>query len=176
MCRISWFFPMFLFYLVLLTTLTLFRKKVTYKGVFYSFTAFLGVFGGYLCSLFTDILLFNSSTEFNWLINSLNWFSLEVSISLRLDSLSYLFTLLVLIIGLATNFYVLNYLKYEANEDVFALLINWFMLSMIILVLGNNLFTLFLGWESIGLSSFFLINFWSTRRGTVKSSFKAFFF
>lgn len=47
---------------------------------------------------------------------------------------------------------------------------------MIILVLANNLFTLFLGWESIGLSSFFLINFWSTRRGTVKSSFKAFFF
>lgn len=70
---------------------------------------------------------------------------MEVSFSLRLDSLSYLFTLLVLIIGLATNFYVLNYIKYEANEDIFALLINWFMFSMIILVLGNNLFTLFLG-------------------------------
>jgi NADH-quinone oxidoreductase subunit L len=70
-----------------------------------------------------------------------------------------MFVLLVLVIGLATNFYIANYLKYEANEDTFALLINWFVFSMIILVLGNNLFTLFLGWESIGLSSFFLINF-----------------
>lgn len=176
MCRISGFFTILLYYFVLLTTLTIFRKKVTYKGMFYTCSLFLGVFAGYLCGIFTDVILFNGVSEFNWLFNSVNWFSLEVSFSLRLDSLSYLFTLLVLIIGLATNFYVLNYIKYEANEDIFALLINWFMFSMIILVLGNNLFTLFLGWESIGLSSFFLINFWSTRRGTVKSSFKAFFF
>lgn len=176
MCRISAFFSILLLYFILLTSLTIFRKRVTYKGVFYVFTTFLGIFAGYLCGIFTDIILFSGVSEFNWLFNGINWYSLEVSFSLRLDSLSYLFTLLVLIIGLATNFYVLNYLKYEANEDIFALLINWFMFSMIILVLGNNLFTLFLGWESIGLSSFFLINFWSTRRGTVKSSFKAFFF
>lgn len=97
---------------------------MTYKGVFYVFTTFLGVFAGYLCGIFTDIVLFTGVSEFNWLFNGINWFSLEVSFSLRLDTLSYLFTLLVLIIGLATNFYVLNYLKYEANEDIFALLIN----------------------------------------------------
>lgn len=130
----------------------------------------------FLCYNFSNVILGNAVSEFNLLFNSHNWLSLEVSLSLRLDTLSYLFVLLVSVIGLATNFYILNYLKYEANEDIFSLLINWFIFSMIILVLGNNLFTLFLGWESIGLSSFFLINFWSTRRGTIKSSFKAFFF
>lgn len=124
MCRISAFFSILLFYFLLLTSLTIFRKQVTYKGVFYVFTTFLGVFAGYLCGIFTDIVLFTGVSEFNWLFNGINWFSLEVSFSLRLDTLSYLFTLLVLIIGLATNFYVLNYLKYEANEDIFALLIN----------------------------------------------------
>lgn len=44
---------------------------------------------------------------------------------------------------------------------------------MILLVLAGNLFVLFLGWELIGLTSFFLINFWSTRIGTLKSAFKA---
>lgn len=176
MCLISPFFSILLLYFTILTTLTIFRKKITYKGIFYIICSFLGVFLGYLCGIFSEVILFNGISEFNWLFNGINWLSLEVSFSLRLDSLSYLFTLLVLVIGVATNFYTLNYIKYEANEDVFALLINWFMFSMIILVLGNNLFTLFLGWESIGLSSFFLINFWSTRRGTVKSSFKAFFF
>lgn len=144
--------------------------------MFYLFTTFLMLFVTFLMANFSSVLLGHATSEFNWLFNSTNWLSLELSFSLRLDALSYLFVLLVAVIGLATNFYILNYLKYEANEDIFALLINWFILSMIVLVLGNNLFTLFLGWESIGLSSFFLINFWSTRRGTVKSSFKAFFF
>lgn len=176
MCLTSLFFPFLLLYFCLLGSATLHRKVITYKGMFYLFTGFLMVFVIYLMTLFSLMLINHSTSEFNWLFNSVNWLSLEVGISLRIDALSYLFVLLVAVIGLATNFYTLNYLKYEANEDIFALLVNWFILSMIILVLGNNLFTLFLGWESIGLSSFFLINFWSTRRGTVKSSFKAFFF
>lgn len=176
MCPLASFFPMLLVYFLLLVFLTLFRKRITYKGIFYACSSFLSVFALYLTSVFSQVILFNGVSEFNWLFNAVNWLSLEVNFSLRLDTLSYLFTLLVMIIGVSTNFYTLNYIKYEANEDIFALLINWFMFSMIILVLGNNLFTLFLGWESIGLSSFFLINFWSTRRGTIKSSFKAFFF
>lgn len=155
---------------------TLVRKTVTYRGIFYVFTSFLSFFVLYLMYIFNSVILNYGISEFNLAFNSNNWLSLDVAFSLKLDALSYLFVLLVSVIGFATNFYILNYLKYEAHEDIFALLINWFIFSMIILVLGNNLFTLFLGWESIGLSSFFLINFWSTRRGTVKSSFKAFFF
>lgn len=176
MCLVADFYKYLLLYAILLTALTIFRKEVTYRGIYYVLTTFLSVFAVYLCSIFTKLVLFSGLTEFDWRFNSINWYSIEIAISLRLDALSYLFTLLVVIIGLATNFYILNYFKYEAHEDVFALLINWFMFSMIILVLGNNLFTLFLGWESIGLSSFFLINFWSSRRGTIKSSFKAFVF
>ncbi len=49
-------------------------------------------------------------------------------------------------------------------------------MSMCILVIGGNLFVLFLGWELIGLTSFFLINFWSTKISTLKAAFKAFLF
>lgn len=176
MCNISLFFPALLCYFVFLTSFTLIRKQVTYRGIFFIFTTILTIFSLFLIYIFNDIVLLSAVSEFSWMFNTINWLSLEIALSLRFDGLSYLFVLLVTIIGLGTNFYILNYFKYEAQEDVFALLINWFMFSMIILVLANNLFTLFLGWESIGLSSFFLINFWHTRRGTVKSSFKAFFF
>ncbi len=176
MCLVSFFFPFLLLYFCLLSCSTLFRKEITYKGIFYLLISILTLFFGYLVSLFSFIIIGHSVSEFTWVLNTVSWLSLDVSFSLRVDALSYLFTLLVIVIGLATNVYTLNYLKYEANEDIFALLINWFIFSMVLLVLGNNLFTLFLGWESIGLSSFFLINFWNTRRGTVKSSFKAFFF
>lgn len=176
MCLKLEFFPLLLMYFTLLTFGTVMRRFITYRGLFYTFTLFLSGFLLYLMSMFTPVLLFNKISEFSLVLNLVNWLALDVSVSLKLDALSYLFVLLVVVIGFATNFYILNYLKYEAHEDVFSILINWFMFSMILLVLANNLFTLFLGWESIGLSSFFLINFWSTRRGTVKSSFKAFFF
>lgn len=170
------FFYTFSLYCTLLVFFTIFRKKITYRGLFFTTVVFLFVFLNLLIFLFNDIILCNTISEVVITLSSCNWLSLEFNISLKLDGLSYLFVLLVLVIGLATNFYTLNYFKYEANEDIFTLLINWFMFSMMFLVLSNNLFTLFLGWESIGLSSFFLINFWQTRRGTIKSSFKALFF
>ena len=87
-----------------------------------------------------------------------------------------MFIFLVVIIGCATNIYILNYFKYEEREEEFILLINWFILSMIILVCGNNFFTLILGWELIGLTSFLLINFWKFKAITLGCSFKAFTF
>jgi NADH-ubiquinone oxidoreductase chain 5 len=44
---------------------------------------------------------------------------------------------------------------------------------MIILVTGNNLLILFLGWEGVGLCSYLLINFWYTRINANKSAMKA---
>lgn len=99
---------------------------------------------------------------------------IPLAFSFALTQLSWLFMLLVLIIAFATNIYLLNYFKGESRESLFACWLNGFVFSMLILILSNNFFTLFLGWECIGLTSFFLINFWHTRRGTVKASFKAF--
>jgi NADH-quinone oxidoreductase subunit L len=47
---------------------------------------------------------------------------------------------------------------------------------MIFLVSSGNLIMFFLGWELIGLTSFFLINFWSTRVATLKCALKAYSF
>jgi len=80
------------------------------------------------------------------------------------------------VIGLATNIYIINYFKMEERGEEFVLLINWFIFSMIFLVFGNNFFTLILGWELIGLTSFLLINFWRFKVGTLSCSFKAFVF
>ena len=60
--------------------------------------------------------------------------------------------------------------------DRLLLFLSSFVASMLILVLAGNLVMLFLGWELIGLTSFLLINFWSTRVGTLKAAFKAFSF
>ena len=84
---------------------------------------------------------------------------LDFNISFALTPISFAFSFLVLIIGFCTNIYILNYFKGEADESGFIFWINSFVISMLILILANNFFTLFLGWELIGFTSFFLINF-----------------
>lgn len=101
---------------------------------------------------------------------------IDFSLSFQLTNLTYLFSFLVLAIGFCTNMYALNYFRNEADEMGFIFWLNAFILSMVILVLSANFLTLFLGWELIGFTSFFLINFWQSRRSTLKSSFKAFTF
>ena len=49
-----------------------------------------------------------------------------------------------------------------------------FLLFMAILTAGSNLFVFYLGWEGIGLTSLFLINFWSERVRSFKAVFKVF--
>ena len=125
----------------------------------------------YLELMFTNYSIYVDFNAQSSLVNNLVPY-----ISLSFNPLSIFFSFLVFLIGLTTNIYVLNYFKNEANESLFIFWLNCFILSMVVLVLAQNFFTLFLGWELIGLSSFFLINFWNIRRGTLKSSFKAFTF
>lgn len=69
----------------------------------------------------------------------------DYSFSFALTPLSYAFSFLVLVIGCATNLYVLNYFRNEADEGGFIFWLNSFIISMLILVLSNNFFTLFIG-------------------------------
>lgn len=101
---------------------------------------------------------------------------IDINLLFKINTLSYFFSLLVFIIALGTNITALNYFKNEADEMGFLFWLNFFVLSMVLLVMSNNFFTIFLGWELIGLTSFFLINFWQVKRSTLKSSFKAFTF
>ncbi len=86
------------------------------------------------------------------------------------------FALLVLSIAFCINIYTFAYFRYEPNVARLILFIDVFVVSMVILVTGGNFVILYFGWEMIGITSFFLINFWATRMGTMKASFKAFTF
>lgn len=132
-----------------------------------------------LCGFLNQInYIFLQNNTFSWISTNLTSTlgTIPLCLNFAINPLSYCFATLVLLIGVTTNIYLLTYFKGEANENIFIFWLNSFIASMLILVLANNFFTLFLGWELIGLTSFFLINFWSNRRATLKSSFKAFMF
>ncbi|RKT33554.1 multisubunit sodium/proton antiporter MrpA subunit /multisubunit sodium/proton antiporter MrpB subunit [Microbacterium sp. AG1240] len=91
-----------------------------------------------------------SSTTVPWMP------TLGVTLSVRLDGLSLLFALLVLVIGALVLVYAARYLTRGSNTSFFVLMTG-FAASMLLLVLTDDLVVLFVAWEATTLCSFFLI-------------------
>ena len=100
----------------------------------------------------------------------------RLNFSLLLDFVSISFAYLTTTIALCVYIFTFSYFRYEPLVERLVLFLNSFILSMVLLVSSGNMVVMFLGWELIGMTSFFLINFWSSRIGTLKSAFKAYSF
>ena len=85
--------------------------------------------------------------------------SLGIGLSLLIDGLSLTFALLISGIGAVIALYASGYLAGHPQLGRFMLTLLLFMLSMLGLVLADNLITLFVFWELTTLTSYFLIGF-----------------
>ena len=141
--------------------------------------AFIGVtacFISFLSSLFLFFFLSDHSasslvvTFFEWL--SLG--SLEVSFSFLVDPLSVLMLLVITGVGFLIHVFSVYYMSHDNRPAKYFSYLNLFVFSMIILVLADNLFLMFLGWEGVGLCSYLLIGFWFTDKQKAAAGMKAF--
>ena len=86
------------------------------------------------------------------------------SITLYLDSLSLVMTGVITGVGFLIHLYATGYMWQDHEEPQgysrFFAYMNLFVFAMLMLVLGDNLLTLFLGWEGVGLCSYLLIGFY----------------
>ena len=60
------------------------------------------------------------------------------------------------------HLYSIGYMKGDRDYPKFFLYLNLFVFSMLILVLANNLLLTFVGWEGVGVCSYWLVSFWFT--------------
>ncbi|KEF31449.1 Na(+) H(+) antiporter subunit A [Marinobacter nitratireducens] len=98
-------------------------------------------------------------------LHSFEWLpALGISLSFRLDGLSLLFALLILIIGLLIILYARYYLKAKENVGKFYALLLCFKGSMLGIVLSSNLLLMMIFWELTSLTSFLLISFWTHKQ------------
>src|SRR5712692_9836447 len=91
------------------------------------------------------------------------WFSvggLDLHIAFWLDPLSMLMTLIVTGVGGLIHIYSIGYMHDDDGFWRFFGWLNLFTAMMLVLVLGDNLWLMFVGWEGVGLCSFALIGFW----------------
>ena len=99
---------------------------------------------------------------------------LNISVSFRFDQLSILMALVVTGVGFLIHVYSVGYMHGDKKYTRFFAYLNLFIFSMLILVLGNNLLLMFLGWEGVGLCSYLLIGFWFEKVENAIAAIKAF--
>jgi NADH-quinone oxidoreductase subunit L len=85
--------------------------------------------------------------------------SMTVPWGFGLDALSAIMLLVVTGVGFLIHVYSTGYMSHERDVARFFVYMNLFMAMMLMLVLGNNLLVLFVGWEGVGLCSYLLIGF-----------------
>lgn len=99
------------------------------------------------------------------LIQAWSWIpSLGLMLAFRLDGLSLLFALLILLIGLLVILYACYYLPAKDNLGRFYAYLLLFMGSMLGIVLSENVLQMLIFWEMTSLSSFLLISYWYQRK------------
>lgn len=107
---------------------------------------------------------------FNWLPIA----GAELNFSLGLDQLSLVMMAVVTGVGWMIHWYAAAYMYHDKQVQRFFVYINLFVFAMLMLVLGDNLVLLYLGWEGVGLCSFLLIGFWQYDKTNVMAAKKAF--
>lgn len=90
------------------------------------------------------------------------------------DPLSALMVMVITGIGFLIHVYAGGYMHHEATTYRFFAYLNLFVFMMLLLVLGNNLLVMFVGWEGVGLCSYLLIGYWYESDENAAAGMKAF--
>lgn len=110
-------------------------------------------------------------------INLGSWVDSEImSISWEFyfDQLTVSLGLAVLYCSSLIHIYSSSYMSEDPHVQRFMSYLSAFTAGMLVLISGGNYFVMFIGWESIGVVSYLLINFYFTRIQANKASILAF--
>src|SRR3954470_20621031 len=98
----------------------------------------------------------------------------HVDMGLLLDPLSMTFVLLITGVGAVIHIYSVGYMAEDPGRRRFFGFMNFFVAVMLLLVLGNNYLSLYVGWEGVGLASYLLIGYWTQKPTAATAAKKAF--
>jgi NADH-quinone oxidoreductase subunit L len=107
---------------------------------------------------------------FEWL----NVSDLKINASFAVDQISAIMILIISGVGSLIHLFSIGYMHHDKGVAKYFAYLNLFLFNMLILVLGDNLLVMFVGWEGVGLCSYLLIGFWFTDKDKAAAGMKAF--
>ena len=105
------------------------------------------------------------------------WFGasdFNVDFGFQVDPLTLVMMFVVTGVGLIIHVYAVGYMQEEFSYYRFFAYFNLFVSAMLLLVMGNNFLLMFIGWEGVGLCSYFLIGYYFEKKSACDAGTKAF--
>jgi NADH-quinone oxidoreductase subunit L len=99
---------------------------------------------------------------------------LKIKLGIYLDPLSTFMVLVVTGVSTLIHLYSFGYMQSDEGYHRFFSYLNFFVFSMLLLVLAGNFVLLIVGWAFVGFASYALISFWYRRTTATRAGMKAF--
>ena len=136
------------------------------------------VFLSFVCSVLLMIQLIDSPEDSRRLgVSFFEWISVgsfKVNAGFVVDQISSIMILIITGIGSLIHLFSIGYMHHDKGVTKYFAYLNLFIFNMLILVLGDSLLTMFVGWEGVGLCSYLLIGFWFNDSQKAAAGMKAF--
>jgi NADH-quinone oxidoreductase subunit L len=100
--------------------------------------------------------------------------SVDAKLSILVDPLSVYMMLVVTGVSTLIHLYSVSYMKSDRGNARYFAYLNFFVFSMLVLVLAGNFLLLIVGWAFVGAASYLLISFWYRRGTATQAGIKAF--
>ncbi|HEX7664076.1 MAG TPA: NADH-quinone oxidoreductase subunit L, partial [Polyangiaceae bacterium] len=115
-------------------------------------------------------------TAWEWMhtTGGLSGTNVGIDVRFSVDALSGTMMLIVTGVGFLIHLYASEYMANDKGFARFFTYLNLFVFAMLVLILGDNLPVLFVGWEGVGLCSYLLIGFWFEHLPNAAAGKKAF--
>ncbi len=99
---------------------------------------------------------------------------LTLFLGVQVDNLSAIMLCVVTLISALVHFFSIGYMKDDVRYSRYFAYLGLFSFSMLTIVLADNLFLLYVGWELVGISSYLLIGHWYEKKSASDAAIKAF--
>lgn len=114
-----------------------------------------------LFSAITAASILPNAIESHGIHNQVLWIStIDLKAGVLADPLSIIMSNIVAWISFLITVYSIGYMKHDKDQVRFWFWMMFFIGSMQLIVLSDNLLQMFFGWEGVGLASYALISFW----------------
>lgn len=128
------------------------------------------------CWLITLLTFIISLNEISYKLVLIKWIKIGVinlEWQINVNKITTIMMLLVISVSSLVHIYSLSYMGDDPHLARFISYLSLFTFFMLVLITSPNLIQIFIGWEGVGVCSYLLISFWSTRLLACQSAYKA---
>lgn len=161
------------------TVVIFFGRRLPRQGDWLSTAAITLALACSLFILFEKLSLYHAETlalRFTWIDfqNVPGVGPLKIVLGIAIDNLTAIMLAVVTLISALVHFFSIGYMAGDVRYSRYFAYLGLFSFSMLTIVLADNLFLLYVGWELVGISSYLLIGHWYEKKTASDAAIKAF--